>query len=231
MGTARWLPDHDHGHRKRAGGFTEKLSIQLFFEVFPARRFLGRGPLQCSEYLGAAGCSTVRRSTKHFCLPLLRWIACERALKNCAYDHTEICARAKNVKLIIFLATPHTGSGLADLALYLGFFLRNSVAVSDLTAQNPRLRDLNLWFRNNFDKLGLQTLIFFETKETRGVRVVNESSADPGIPPISPTKIDANHSDIAIPRHPSSIVIGQTLKAFDEAVPSTIYRFRSEDFR
>ena len=34
---------------------------------------------------------------------------------------------ATNVKLVVFFATPHNGSAVADLAMYLGFFLRNSV--------------------------------------------------------------------------------------------------------
>jgi pimeloyl-ACP methyl ester carboxylesterase len=136
---------------------------------------------------------------------------------------------AEKVKLIVFFATPHSGSGVADLAGYLKFFLRNSIAVSDLTAQNPRLRDLNLWFRNNFASLDLKTLIFFETKKTRGVQVVNETSADPGIAPISPIPIDADHLDITKATKSSDIAIGQTLLAFDAAVPSSKHRFRYED--
>lgn len=136
---------------------------------------------------------------------------------------------ATNVKLVVFFATPHSGSAVADLAKYLGFFLRDSIAVSDLTAQNLRLRDLNLWFRNNFGDLGLRTLIFYETLKTRGVHVVNESSADPGIAPITPIPIDANHLDIAKPKRFSDIAIGQTLKAIDDAVPSPKYQFRYDD--
>jgi hypothetical protein len=124
------------------------------------------------------------------------------------------------------LSTPHDGSNVADLALYLRFFLRNSIAVSDLKAQHPRLRDLNLWFRNNFYALGLKTCIFFETQRTHGLHVVNESSADPGIAPISPIPIDANHLNIATPTHYNSIIIGQTLKSFDDAVPSAKYHFQ-----
>ena len=129
----------------------------------------------------------------------------------------------------LFLATPHSGSAVADLAQYLGFFVRTSVAVADLTAQNAWVRTLNTWFRNNFASLDLKTLIFFETMNTRGVRVVNEGSADPGIAPISPIPIDADHLSIAKPNKYSDALVGQTLRAFDDAVPSAKHRFRLED--
>jgi hypothetical protein len=84
---------------------------------------------------------------------------------------------------------------------------------------------LNLWFRNNFNSLGTKTCIFFETQKTHGLRVVNEASADPGIPGISPIPIDADHLQIIHPNSYRDIVVGQTLKLIDHAIPSQTFKF------
>lgn len=132
---------------------------------------------------------------------------------------------ADSTKAVIFFATPHAGASLADIASYFSFIVRPTVAVSELAAQQPRLRDLNLWFRNNYSALGLKSCIFFETHETHGVRVVNETSADPGIPLISPIPIDANHITITKPKRYTDVAVGQTLKTIDEAIPSDSYHY------
>jgi hypothetical protein len=129
-----------------------------------------------------------------------------------------------NTKGIAFFATPHTGSDLAVIASYMTFFLGPTVAVDQLVANNVTLRDLNLWFRNNFDSIGVKTSIFFETQATRGIRVVNAASSDPGLPKISPIPIDANHLSIIRPRSYGDIVVGQTLKLIDDAIPGQ-YKF------
>jgi pimeloyl-ACP methyl ester carboxylesterase len=131
----------------------------------------------------------------------------------------------QNTRAVIFFATPHTGSDLAYYVGYLGFFLRNSVSIAELHAHHPRLRDLNLWFRNNFDDLSLVTCIFFESEKTHGVRVVDETSADPGIPHCSPIRIDADHISISKPTNYRAIVVGQTLKTIDVAIPNKSYKF------
>jgi hypothetical protein len=135
----------------------------------------------------------------------------------------------QNTKGVIFFATPHAGSSIADLANYLSFFLHNSVSVAELSAQNPRLRDLNLWFRNNYDAMRLKPCIFYETKNTRGVRVVNETSSDPGIPLVSPIPIDADHFSICRPDSYDNIAVGQTIKFIDECIPSQLHRFTPDN--
>jgi hypothetical protein len=135
---------------------------------------------------------------------------------------------AESTKAVIFFATPHTGASLSDIATFFSFLVRPSVAVSELASQQPRLRELNLWFRNNYAALGLKTCIFYETQETLGVRVVNETSADPGIPLISPIPIDADHITITKPESYDDIAVGQTLQTIDEAIPSATYRYDPE---
>jgi hypothetical protein len=132
---------------------------------------------------------------------------------------------ADNTKGIVFFSTPHSGSDAADFAERFGPLFRTSVALEELEAQHPRLRDLNIWFRNNFDALGLKICIFFETLNTFRVRVVNETSADPGIKDITPIGIDANHLTIAVPDEYHDISVGQTLRLIDEALPSTTFKY------
>jgi hypothetical protein len=130
-----------------------------------------------------------------------------------------------STKGIVFFATPHTGSSISDIASYLRFVLRQTVAVDQLAANQTNLRDLNLWFRNNFSGIGIKTRIVFETQKTHGLRVVSEASADPGIPNISPIPIDADHLEIICPRSYRAIVVGQTLKLIDDAIPSQAHKF------
>lgn len=126
---------------------------------------------------------------------------------------------AQNTKGIVFFATPNTGTSLADIASFLGFVLNQTVAVDQLTANSVSLRALNLWFRNNFQALGVKICIFAEKQPTKGFAVVNDGSADPGIPNISPIPIDASHTSIVRPQSYQDIVVGQTLKLIDDAIP------------
>jgi hypothetical protein len=100
---------------------------------------------------------------------------------------------------LIFIATPHTGSGLSKLNDYLGFFLRTTIAVRELKSFSADLRKLNLWYRNNAGRLGIQTYVLYEKEKTSGVLVVDESSADPGIAGVTPIPIDSNHVNIVKP--------------------------------
>ena len=97
---------------------------------------------------------------------------------------------------IVFLATPHSGSRIPDYLGALGSLLRLSVSTRELESNAAPLRDLNLWYRNNARRLAIQTRVFFETQQTGGVRVVDESSADPGIEGVFPIPLDANHLSI-----------------------------------
>src|SRR4051794_27595558 len=110
----------------------------------------------------------------------------------------------RQVRGIVFLATPHAGARLADYVGALGRLLRVSVSVRELEASAPALRDLNLWFRNNVKDLRSATLLFFETRDTRGVRVVDETSADPGLEGVVPRAVDADHLSISKPVSPTT---------------------------
>lgn len=127
-------------------------------------------------------------------------------LRNADTLAPEFADMSRNIRGVIFIATPHTGSDLARLAGYLKYFLRPTTAVRDLEHQAPALRDLNLWYRQNADRLGVITQVSFETLRTKGVHVVDAVSADPGLKDVTPIGIDADHVTIAKPPSAQSLV-------------------------
>lgn len=94
---------------------------------------------------------------------------------------------------VVFIATPHDGSRLADYLSALGNVLRATDTVRGLQANTHELLRLTQWYRNNARRLGIATLPFYEVQATRGVRVVDETSADPKIEGVVPRAIDSDH--------------------------------------
>ncbi len=124
---------------------------------------------------------------------------------------------AEATRGIVFLATPHTGARLADYLGALGKVVRLSVSVSELEASAPALRDLNVWYRQNAKGLGIDTLAMFETRNTGGVRVVDEASADAGHG--VPRAIDADHLSICKPQSRSDLVYSAVKNFLDKRQP------------
>jgi CheY-like chemotaxis protein/pimeloyl-ACP methyl ester carboxylesterase len=116
--------------------------------------------------------------------------------------HNEYGRLADRVKAIVFLGTPHNGSRIADYVDALKFVLRSSAAIAELKQNSPHLRELGGWFRNHAKSAGWKMRVFFETINTRGVRIVDEESADPHIPNVTPIGIDADHFEICKPPRP-----------------------------
>jgi pimeloyl-ACP methyl ester carboxylesterase len=112
----------------------------------------------------------------------------------------------EQTRRVFFLATPHAGSQVATYVGALGKIFRPTKAIEDLAANAAPLRDLNLWYRNNAKALGTETTIYYETRATHGVTVVNETSADLGVSGVVPIPIDADHLSICKPRSRSDLV-------------------------
>ncbi|WP_433294138.1 esterase/lipase family protein [Actinoplanes sp. CA-030573] len=122
---------------------------------------------------------------------------------------TAYSAVAEMTKGVVFLATPHTGSGTAKAVRALGSVYRGTPAVEDLVRNEPHLRQLNDRYRDWLDYRAIRTLAFFETQATGGLRVVDESSANPGIAKVRPIPVDANHVSICKPVSRRDVVYGQ----------------------
>lgn len=106
---------------------------------------------------------------------------------------------AEQIKGIAFLATPHVGADLAGVLNKLGKVLRTTVSLEELEKNEPYLRQLNEWFRNNAPGLGLSTISFYETRRIGGALVVDASTADPGIQGAASIPLDADHISICKP--------------------------------
>lgn len=93
---------------------------------------------------------------------------------------------------IAFFSTPHNGSLPASLLRSL-WPLRPGLNVAELAANNPHLRKLNQWFRANIDPSKIHLLVYCEAQSVRGLRVVDEGSADPGMTGVTAVPVDFDH--------------------------------------
>jgi hypothetical protein len=70
-----------------------------------------------------------------------------------------------------------------------------------LEAENPYLRELNDWYRQNAARLGLATHAYYELEKVRNVvLVVSPSSADPGVEGCIALGLDGDHFEICRPQ-------------------------------
>jgi tetratricopeptide (TPR) repeat protein/pimeloyl-ACP methyl ester carboxylesterase len=106
---------------------------------------------------------------------------------------------AKNFCGVAFIATPNVGSQIANLANALVRAVRPSPALKDLKYNDANLRALHSWYSRTAARQKWQTLAFFENQNTHGIRVVDEISANPGIPGSEPIGVDADHISISRP--------------------------------
>ena len=119
---------------------------------------------------------------------------------------------AAKTRGLVFLSTPHSGSDLANWMKHLGFLLRATVSVDELRAQDPRLRDLNTWFRNWMTKQ-IAVHAYCEKLPMNGLIVVDEGSADPGVQGVVVIPVDENHATICKPASRDKLVY-QRVKKF-----------------
>jgi hypothetical protein len=112
----------------------------------------------------------------------------------------------EQTKGIVFLSTPHSGSDMASWIKHIGGILRTTVSVDELEAHHSRLRELNLLYRNHERLSQIPIEVYCEKQKTYGILVVNETSADPGIPGVIPVPMDCNHISITKPDSKESLI-------------------------
>jgi tetratricopeptide (TPR) repeat protein len=114
----------------------------------------------------------------------------------------------QRVTQVVFAATPHTGAQKASLLQRLKFLAWPSTIAGALVANDPTLRSFNVAYRRLAEERRdvLEHRVFYETQDTAGGRIVDEASADPGLPGDPPVPIDADHISIVKPADRSSLL-------------------------
>ena len=131
-------------------------------------------------------------------------------------------------RAVIFLSTPHLGSHLAKLALNLEALkiLKPSHAIKQLGESNPELKRLNDYYRNYFQKRGIDTKVFVEDRPFTIVKYlfvklnitpVDNETGNPRLPEIPCIPLDEDHLSICKPKSKEALVC-QSVNAFLEEV-------------
>jgi hypothetical protein len=118
----------------------------------------------------------------------------------------------QRVTQVVFAATPHTGARQATLLDRLRFFAWPSSIARTLVANDPALRSINVAYRGLAEERRnvLQHRVFYETQGTPAGVIVDEASADPGLPGDPPVPVDTDHISIVKPRDRSSVLYART---------------------
>jgi hypothetical protein len=111
---------------------------------------------------------------------------------------------------VVFIATPHHGAALANFASALSRVMPtlSTQVVRDLRLSTPVAENLHNWYRDspieyNWAFRETQKVRFFRWWP-RGVLVVDQASADPGIRLVHAEPLTANHIEISRPALPTS---------------------------
>jgi tetratricopeptide (TPR) repeat protein len=126
---------------------------------------------------------------------------------------------------VLFIATPHHGSGLSTLGKALDALpiFRFSVLIEELVAGNPQLRELHTRYLSIERKFGHLTYCAVERKRTLfGFKIVSETSADPGDPSWKTAPFDETHGSICKPKNKSGTLYLWFNSAIDELIANSL---------
>lgn len=133
-------------------------------------------------------------------------------------DDKNLLAQTKG---IVFLATPHHGSKVANVINTLKF-LRETSLVNEMKSPSTTLQDLSFWFRENLQRLNINIVVFYEKKRTYVFKIVDEISADPGIVGVNPVPVEKNHIDICKFVEKSSTTYKTITNFIDETIKRSL---------
>jgi pimeloyl-ACP methyl ester carboxylesterase len=116
-----------------------------------------------------------------------------------ADDRPNIADFVERTKLVVFIATPHTGADHASFLDRIRFIAWPSASARDLVANDAGLRSLNVGYRRIAEarREDLQHLVYFEKHDTAVGRIVKEGPSDPGLFKAEPAPIPRDHVAIA----------------------------------
>jgi tetratricopeptide (TPR) repeat protein len=134
----------------------------------------------------------------------------------------EAAALLNCVTQVVFLASPHTGSRQGSLLDRLRFLAWPTSIARTLVANDPTLRSINVDNRGLADERRntLHHLIFYEARGTPAGVIVDEASADPGLPGRPPIPIDADHITIVKPPDRVAVQYARARDFISEGLPA-----------
>jgi protein SERAC1 len=136
--------------------------------------------------------------------------------KSCESPEDDYRKIAQAIKLVVFVATPHTGSSVANVVSLLP---RSGSHVSLLANDTGYLQDLNESYRAHAGgRLDLATKVYYEKYETKKALIVARESADPGIVAVTPIAVDKDHINICKPESRDDIVYLGIRRALEKIV-------------
>lgn len=135
----------------------------------------------------------------------------------------------RHTQAVIFLATPHVGAGIANIAIAISNAIRSKIswparsllkpskALKNLERNNPTLIYLKNWYRNHAPVQGIKTIAFAEGKPVGPFVVVNVEDANPQVA-FSPLiqLSDKDHISIAKPENSNDTVYKQVTFYLEE---------------
>jgi hypothetical protein len=127
---------------------------------------------------------------------------------------------ADNCRGVLFLATPHSGSSLADLlkAFSVGF---NSPHVEKLLKDTSDLEELNESFRSFCKTRDVHVTAYYEMhKAHKLTTIVDAKSADPGVNAAAPIPIDADHISICKPSGRHNVIYLSIRRKLSDLLPN-----------
>jgi Putative serine esterase (DUF676) len=130
-------------------------------------------------------------------------------------------AIAENTRLVVFLATPHTGSMLASVVNF-AFPRLSSTDIALLRSDSSELDQLNAEYRRLVPILHINTAAFYEMHKTKGLAyVVTKKDADPGAFGTEVVAVPADHATICKPKNRLKEVYRGVYRRASEFVANT----------
>jgi hypothetical protein len=127
----------------------------------------------------------------------------------------------QNVRLIAFIATPHTGASLAGL-LHKFATSFSSTNVQMLSNSSGHLDELNEAYREITSRHPLRTLAYYEKQPYLNAIWVDQQSANPGISGTSPFPLEFNHVTCCKPKDRDALVHRSISRHLKELFPTEV---------
>ncbi len=205
----------------------ERPDLRFLTLGYPASpsHWLGRGmPLQdrATSILALLSADRIGKRPLCFVTHSLGGLLVKQMLQEAISGGTkEYKQMMKAVKGVVFLSTPHTGSNIATIVNRLGTLLRTTEVIEDLQDNGAMLRKLNQWYVNHIENLRIRNKILFEKWDTKGFRIVDESSGGITVKGETAIPIDADHFGICKPESKDALVYKITRQFINEIFPDS----------